>query len=110
MHALTSGKQMLLSCDKCDKKVPTAPSKGESYLKQTQNTAATHTGRGADRVTCCSAAQKIHLAALQAAPFNFVPEILTAFKTLMQTAPNEVQHCASNCSPFKGMGQPAKAP
>lgn len=33
VHPLTSGKQMLLSCDKCDKKAATAPSKGESYLK-----------------------------------------------------------------------------
>lgn len=33
VHPLPSGKQMLLSCDKCNKKAATAPSKGESYLK-----------------------------------------------------------------------------
>lgn len=33
---------------------------------------------------------KTSSAALQAAPFNFVPELLTAFKTLMQMAPSEV--------------------
>lgn len=83
MHPLPSGKQMLLSHNKCNKKAATAPSKGESYFKQTQNTAATDTGRGADTVTCCSAAQKTYSAALQAASFNFVPELLTALKTLM---------------------------
>lgn len=58
VHPPPSGKQLLLSCDKRNKKAATAPSKRESYLKQTQNIAATHTGRGADTVTCCSAAQK----------------------------------------------------
>lgn len=100
---------MLLSWDKCDKKAATAPSKGESYLKQTQNTAATHTGRGADTVTCCSAAQKLTLQLFKQPPLILY---LSSWQLLkhMQMAPSEVQHCANNCSPVKRTGQPEKAP
>lgn len=34
LHPLPSGKQMLLSCDKCNKKAATAPSRGKATLNK----------------------------------------------------------------------------